>query len=268
MESKVILISGISSGFGLEMARRLASDGHIVYGTVRRDVEHLPGVNYLRADVGVEADAVAAVEAVVAAQGRIDTLICNAGMGIGGPLEFAPESEIALQMDTNFMGQVRFVKAALPHMRAAGGGRIICFSSLGGRMGLPLQGYYCASKYAVEGFCEALRMEVHGAGIDVVVIEPGDFSTGFTAARRKSEASAETIAAYPFLQRTTLRLETEEREGLGPAFLAGKISRIVVCRHPRCRYIISSFEQKFSVFLKAVMSDRWFSAMMRGYYKV
>lgn len=250
------------------MARRLCADGHTVYGTVRRDVEQLPGVHYLRADVGVQDDAIAAVKAVVDAEGRIDTLICNAGMGIGGPLEFASEKDIQLQMDTNFMGQVRFVKAALPYMRKAAKGRIICFSSLGGRMGLPLQGYYCASKYAVEGFCEALRMEVHSHGIDVVVIEPGDFSTGFTAARRKSDVTPEALEAYPCLQRTMDRLEGEELAGLTPDFLAGKISRIVSCRRPRCRYIISNFEQKFSVFLKAIMPDSWYSAMMRGYYKV
>ena len=262
----VILITGISSGFGLEMARRLCADGHTVYGTVRREVEHLEGVHYLRADVRNEKDAVDAVAAVVEAEGRLDTLICNAGMGIGGPVEFSSEEEIKLQMDTNFLGQVRFVKAALPHMRAAGGGRIICFSSIGGIMGLPLQGYYSASKFAVEGFCEALRMEVRGFGVDVVVIEPGDFATGFTSARIKSAATKEALEAYPFLNRTTERLEGEETGGLKPAYLAAKISRIVTCRHPRYRYVISTFEQKLSIFLKAVMPASWFGRMLEGYY--
>jgi Short-chain dehydrogenases of various substrate specificities len=262
----VILITGISSGFGLEMARRLKADGHVVYGTVRRDVEHLSGVNYLHADVRNEQDASAAVASVIAAEGRIDVLVCNAGMGIGGPAEFSSEQEITLQMDTNFMGQVRFIKAVLPHMRAAGKGRIICFSSLGGRMGLPLQSYYCASKYAVEGFCEGLRMEVKGSGIDVVVIEPGDFATGFTAARIKSEATEEAVAAYPFMKKTMDRLEGEENSGLTPDYLAARISKIVACRRPRCRYIVSNGEQRLSVFLKAIMPDSWYSAMMRKYY--
>lgn len=264
----VILITGISSGFGLEMARRLAGDGHKVYGTVRREVEKLPGVNYLKADVRSGQEAKDAVEAVVAAEGRVDTLICNAGMGIGGPAEFCSEEDIRLQMDTNFMGQVHFIKAALPYMRAQKKGRIICFSSLGGRMGLPLQGYYSASKYAIEGFCEALRMEVHGSGIDVVVIEPGDFATGFTGARRKCEVTPETVKAYPYIQRTTERLEGEEIQGLKPDYLAAKVAKIVAGRHPRCRYIISNFEQRLSVLLKAIMPDAWFSAMMRSYYDV
>ena len=264
----VILITGISSGFGLEMARRLSSDGHTVYGTVRRDVPKLDGVHYLHADVCNGSDALAAVDAVIAAQGHIDTLICNAGMGIGGPAEFSTEEEIKLQMDTNFLGQVRFIKAVLPHMRKAGKGRIICFSSLGGRMGLPLQSYYSASKYAVEGFAEGLRMEVRGFGVDVVVIEPGDFATGFTDSRKKSAVTPEALAAYPSLLDTTARLEGEERSGFGPEVLAARISRIVVSPHPRCRYIISNFEQRLSVFLKAIMPDSWFSAMMRSYYDI
>lgn len=264
----VILITGISSGFGLEMARRLRADGHTVYGTVRRDVDQLEGIKYLRADVRNEQDALDAVAAVVNAEGRIDTLICNAGMGIGGPAEFAPEQEINLQMDTNFMGQVRFVKAALPYMRAAGKGRIICFSSLGGRMGLPLQSYYCASKYAIEGWCEALRMEVKNFGVDVVVIEPGDFATGFTGARRKSEVTPEALAAYPFVERTTARLEGEEIGGLKPDFLAGKISRIVASSHPRCRYIVSNLEQRLSVLLKRLLPDSCFDSIMRSYYDI
>lgn len=266
VKNMVILITGISSGFGLAMAQRLSADGHTVYGTVRREVPHIDGVHYLHADVRSEYDAQEAVAAVVAEQGRLDTLICNAGMGIGGPAEYASEEEIQQQMDTNFLGQVRFIKAALPHMRQQQGGRIICFSSLGGRMGLPLQSYYSASKYAIEGFAEGLRMEVKAFGVGVVVIEPGDFATGFTDARRKSAITPEAMEAYPSLLRTTERLEGEERSGYDPDYLAAKLSKIVVCRHPRCRYIISNFEQRLSVFLKAIMPDAWFSAMMRSYY--
>ena len=166
----IILITGISSGFGLAMARQLAAEGHTVYGTVRRDVEQLPGVHYLRADVRDTASVKAAVDAVLSAEGRIDVLVNNAGMGIGGPVEFAPEDDVKLQMDTNFMGQVRFAQAVLPAMRRQGGGKILCFSSIGGVMGLPFQGFYSASKFAIEGFCEALQIEVRRHGIQVILI--------------------------------------------------------------------------------------------------
>ena len=264
----VILITGISSGFGLEMARRLTADGHTVYGTVRREVEQLPGVHYLRADVRSESDAQKAVADVIAAEGRIDVLINNAGMGIGGPLEFNTEEEIRLQMDTNFMGQVRFVKAVLPHMRAQHKGRIICFSSLGGRMGLPYQGYYCASKYAIEGFCESLRMEVKDFGVDVVVIEPGDFATGFTASRRKEAVSEEAAQAYPSLLRSVECFEQEETSGLTPDRLAARISRIVRARRPGCRVVVSNFEQRLSLLVKSLVPDSWYCDIMRSYYKM
>ena len=161
METKVVLITGISSGFGLESARMLAETGYTVYGTVRREVEPIPGVHYLNADVRDAESVKRAVDTVIAEQGHIDMLVNNAGMGIGGPIEFTPDEEIELQMDTNFMGMVRFSKAVLPHMRTRKFGKIVFLSSIGGLMGLPFQGFYSASKFAIEGYAEALRMEVH-----------------------------------------------------------------------------------------------------------
>ena len=263
----VILITGISSGFGLAMARQLAADGHKVYGTVRREVEQLPGVHYLRADVRDTASVQAAVAAVLDAEGRIDVLVNNAGMGIGGPVEFAPEADVQLQMDTNFMGQVRFIQAVLPAMREQGSGKILCFSSIGGVMGLPFQGFYSASKFAIEGFCEALQIEVRRCGIQVVLIEPGDFSTGFTAARIK-QVSDEAVAAYPSLRESVSSFEKDERTGLKPEYLARKVSKIVSKRHPKFRYVIATFIQKLSIPLKRILPARTFVRVLALFYKV
>ena len=263
----VILITGISSGFGLAMARQLAADGHEVYGTVRREVEQLPGVHYLRADVRDTASVQAAVAAVLDAEGRIDVLVNNAGMGIGGPVEFAPEADVQLQMDTNFMGQVRFTQAVLPAMREQGSGKILCFSSIGGVMGLPFQGFYSASKFAIEGFCEALQIEVRRCGIQVVLIEPGDFSTGFTAARIK-QVSEEAVAAYPSLRESVSSFENDERTGLKPEYLARKVSKIVSKRHPKFRYVIATFIQKLSIPLKRILPARTFVRVLALFYKV
>jgi len=263
----VILITGISSGFGLAMARQLAADGHEVYGTVRREVEQLPGVHYLRADVRDTASVQAAVAAVLDAEGRIDVLVNNAGMGIGGPVEFAPEADVQLQMDTNFMGQVRFTQAVLPAMREQGSGKILCFSSIGGVMGLPFQGFYSASKFAIEGFCEALQIEVRRCGIQVVLIEPGDFSTGFTAARIK-QVSDEAVAAYPSLRESVSSFENDERTGLKPEYLARKVSKIVSKRHPKFRYVIAAFIQKLSIPLKRILPARTFVRVLALFYKV
>lgn len=263
----IILITGISSGFGLAMARQLAAEGHTVYGTVRRDVEQLPDVHYLRADVRDTASVKAAVDAVLSAEGRIDVLVNNAGMGIGGPVEFAPEDDVKLQMDTNFMGQVRFAQAVLPAMRRQGGGKILCFSSIGGVMGLPFQGFYSASKFAIEGFCEALQIEVRRHGIQVILIEPGDFSTGFTAARIK-QVSDEAAAAYPSLRKSVSSFEKDERNGLKPEFLARQVAKIVRKRHPKFRYVIATFIQKLSIPLKRILPARAFVRVLSLFYGV
>ena len=156
-----------------------------LYGTYRRDSDPLPGVTYIKADVQDLESLKNAVTQVVEAEGRIDTLISNAGMGVGGPLEFTSIEDAQRQMDVNFMGMVRLVSLVVPIMRQQQHGHIICISSIGGLMGLPYQGMYSASKFAIEGYCEALRLEVRQFGIKVTVINPGDFSTGFTAQRDK-----------------------------------------------------------------------------------
>ena len=263
----IILITGISSGFGRAMAERLSADGHTVYGTHRSAKDFLPGVHYIKADAQSSEDCEAAVKQVLDAEGRIDVFINNAGMGIGGPLEFSSLEDAQRQMDINWMGMVRFLHWVLPAMRRQGGGKIICFSSIGGLMGLPFQGLYSASKFAIEGYCEALRMEVRAHNIKVVVIEPGDFATSFTA-KRKSVADPEAHAAYPSYARSLASIEHDETSGLKPDFLAGKISSIVKNPRPRYKYIISTLEQRLSVLLKAILPASWFEAILRSYYKL
>lgn len=263
----VILITGITSGFGRAMAERLSADGHRVYGTHRHATEFLPGVTYIKADATVQEEVEAAVKQVLDAEGRIDVFINNAGMGIGGPLEFTSMEDAERQMDVNFVGMVRFVRQVVPVMRAQGGGRIICFSSIGGLMGLPFQGLYSASKFAIEGYCEALRLEVRSFGIDVVVIEPGDFATAFTA-RRKSVSDPAAYQVYKTYAESLSSIENDEQTGLKPEYLAGKISRIVRKKRPAYHYIISTLEQRLSVVLKRILPPPWFAAILSSYYKL
>ena len=263
----VVLITGISSGFGLETARLLAQEGHTVYGTVRRQVEPLPQVHYLQVDVR-DAEAVnAAVQKVVAQEGRIDVLVNNAGMGIGGPVEFATEAEIREQMDANFMGLVHCVNAVLPYMRRQGSGKIIALSSIGGLMGLPFQGFYSASKFAIEGYCEALRLETRSFGVTVTVVRPGDFSTGFTGSRKKT-ANPEALQVYKTYAESMGKVEHDETGGLKPQVLARKISKIIRKRRPRYGYVVASFEQRLSVLLKRILPARWFARILGSYYKL
>ena len=261
----VILITGISSGFGLAIARKLSEEGNIVYGTVRREVDPLPQVHYLKVDVRDKAAVQEAVDEVVGKEGRIDVLINNAGMGIGGPLEFATEEEIREQMETNFMGLVHCVDAVLPVMRHQSGGKIIALGSIGGLMGLPFQGFYSASKFAIEGYCEALRLETKRFGITVTVIRPGDFSTGFTSSRKKVVDDA-AFQAYPHYKKSIEKVEHDEMGGLKPQVLANKISKVIRKKHPHHGYVVSSFEQRLSVFLKRILPAKWFAAILGNYY--
>ena len=263
----VIFITGISSGFGLETARLLSQEGHIVYGSVRHEVSPLPSVHYLQLDVRDKQAVVDTVQHIIEKESRIDVLVNNAGMGIGGPLEFATEEEIRMQMDTNFMGLVHCVDAVLPYMRKQGSGKIIALSSIGGLMGLPFQGFYSASKFAIEGYCEALRLETRSMGIKVVVLRPGDFSTGFTGSRKKVTDEA-ALQAYPLYREAINKVEHDETGGLKPEVLARKISGIIRKKNPRDGYVVASLEQRLSVLLKRILPAKWFDRILGSYYKL
>ncbi len=266
---KVVLITGASSGFGQAIARRLAAKGYIVYGTSRKAIgQNDNGIHYLVMDVRQRASVKAAVAQLLAEQGRIDVVVNNAGMGIGGSLELATDEEIDIQMDTNFRGCVNVCQEVLPTLRAQGGGRIVNISSIGGVMGLPYQGFYSASKFAIEGFTEALAAEVRGFGIKVSMVEPGDFATGFTASRRNSEATAKSDAYGASFARSLSLIEKEENGGLKPDFLAKKVVKIIESSHPHLRYVVANFEQRLSVLLKKLIPGNWFVSTLRSYYKV
>ena len=246
--NKVVLITGASSGFGKATAERLSKHGYTVYGTSRKEMND-SNIHFIVMDVRERESVKKGVEKVVSESGRIDVLINNAGMGIGGSLELATEEEIDMQMGTNFGGCVNVCQAVLTIMRQQGGGQIINLSSIGGVMGLPYQGFYSASKFAIEGFSEALAAEVKGFGIKVSMVEPGDFATNFTA-------------------RSLSLIEKEENGGLRPEKLAEKIEKIIECRKPKLRYVVANLEQKLSVLLKRILPGNMFVGILRNYYKV
>ncbi|HKK43127.1 MAG TPA: SDR family oxidoreductase [Bacteroidales bacterium] len=266
---KVILITGISSGFGQQTARLLAGDGHIVYGTIRREMKIDTGINTLRLDLMDITSIKDAVKSVLEKEGRIDVLINNAGMHTGGPIETIPDDYIRKQMETNFMGMVSLIREVLPVMRQQGGGTIINFSSIGGLMGLPFQAFYSASKFAIEGFSEALRMEVKKFKIKVILINPGDFHTSNSANRRGFLApSSEGDPYHDQFTRTLEIIEKDEAGGWEPVVLAKKIVRIVNSSNQRNKYIISSLEQKLAVVLKYILPGKIFAGILESHYKI
>lgn len=264
---KIILITGISSGFGKQTAILLAEDGHKVYGTVRKQAETPNGVNVLLMDLMDTVSIKKSVQTIFQKEGRIDVLINNAGMHTGGPLETLPDEYIRKQFETNFFGLAELTRNVLPAMREQKSGTIINIGSIGGLMGLPFQGYYSASKFAVEGFSEALRMEVKQFGIKVVVVNPGDFNTNNTANRRGFLATSGEISAYDTqFEKSLAIIENDENKGWNPEILARKMVKIVNCPNPRQRYIIASFEQKLAVSIKKILPGKLFSKILADHY--
>src|SRR5574344_531869 len=269
MEQKIILVTGASSGFGKARAERLVSEGHIVYGTSRKPCADAGCVRMLRLEVTDKQSITAAVNQIIAEQHHIDVLINNAGLGIGGAVELATAEEVGLQMGTNFGGTVNMCTVVLPFMRLQRSGLIINVSSIGGVFGIPYQGFYSASKFAIEGYSEALSLETYQFGVRVVMVEPGDFSTGFTGNRKISVATQNDPDYQASFARVLKNIEHDETNGGKPEYLAKQIAKIVASKRPRLRYVITpNFTQKLSVLLSKIMCGRHFQAMLRKFYNV
>ena len=265
---KIVFITGVSSGFGKSIAELLSKKGYKVYGTSRQDIDHDARIEIIKMDVSDQISVNKAISHVIQKAGRIDVLINNAGMGISGAIEETSANEAALQMNTNFYGTFYTIQAVLPFMRKQGNGTIINVSSIGGIMGLPFQGFYSASKFAVEGMSEALRMELKQFNIQVILIDPGDFRTHFTANRKivaKSGANSEYDTQF---RKSLAIIEKDENGGLQPEKLAKKIFTILNKKKRRPRYVISSFEQKLAVLLKYIMPDAWFFKILESHYGI
>lgn len=261
---QVTLITGASSGIGAAIAATLHGAGHRVWGASRRVVEgEIPWVACDVTDAAAVAEAVARVQA---AEGRIDAVVACAGWGIAGSVEDTSDAEARAQFDTNFFGALNTVRAVLPGMRAQGAGRIVAIGSIGGRIAVPFQGLYSASKFALEGAMEALRHEVRPFGIHVSIIEPGDFATGFTAARVRAAAAGPGSAYAAAADRAIGQMERDERNGPPPAEVAALVARVLASPRPKLRYRVGPAMQRAAVSLKAVLPEAAFEALIRGAY--
>lgn len=265
--SKIVLVTGASSGLGQAIAQRLAAQGHTVFGTTRNPSGDMGKVRMIALDVTDDVSVTNAIDEVIAAAGRIDVLINNAGVGICGAVEDTELDEARWQMETNFFGTVRAIHAVIPYMRAQGSGRIINVSSLAGLAGLPFQAYYSASKFAVEALNEALRMELSGTGIDSTNINPGDFKTGFTAARVFTRLALSGHNATQ-LASTVSTYERDENNGADPALVADLAARLVVQRRVNVRYTVGRFDQRIGTLVKRLIPARLFEWLMKSAYAI
>jgi short-subunit dehydrogenase len=265
-KSKVILITGSSSGIGKASAEYLAMQGHTVFGTSRFPGSYPQPNDYTMLQMDVtEVDSVQdAVNQIKKNKGKIDVLINNAGFGIAGAMEDTSIGKAKEQFETNFFGTVRLIKSVLPIMKNQDSGIIINISSIGGLIGLPYQGMYSASKFAVEGLTEALYKELHSSNINAVLVEPGDFKTSFTE-KREIPKNANQSDAF---QNTLNIIENDEKTGQDPIIIGKLISNIINKSNPRLRYTCGAFDQKLAAFLKRILPNRLFDLIIMRHYKV
>jgi NAD(P)-dependent dehydrogenase (short-subunit alcohol dehydrogenase family) len=266
---RVVLVTGASSGIGLACASHLAGRGFRVYGTSRRAAAAAgaPGdVTMLAADVTDDRSVEQAVAKVLELEGRLDIVVNNAGMGIAGPVENTGIEQAKAQFEVNFFGVLRVCRAVLPAMRNQRSGYIVNIGSIGGILAIPYQSMYSASKFALEGLSEALRMEVRPFGIRVVVIEPGDHKTALTENRQFTETSGATAAYGPSFAAALAKTAHDEQSGPGPEQIARLLHRIVNQHRPRLRYTIGPAPQRAAVWLKRLMPYSLLEYSMSTYY--
>jgi len=243
-QQQVVLITGASSGIGHTTALRLQVAGHFVYGGARRQelMKDLvdAGGTALQIDVTRDADVQAAIERIISDHGRIDAIVANAGYCLLGPAELVAIDDVQQQLDTNVLGVGRIVRAALPHMREQGSGRIVIVSSTLGQISLPMMSWYAATKHALEGYADALRMEVKPLGIKVSLIEPGYIKTNIANVSLPSLDTALSVkgadAYRPWMETFRERWGTATNTGASPETIARVIEKAVTTRRPRRRY--------------------------------
>ena len=259
---KVVILTGGTSGIGQATVAQLREKGCRVYEFSRRDAAD---PMHFSVDVTDEAAVKAAVDAVVAREGRVDVLINNAGFGISGAMEFTDSADAHRLMEVNLFGMDNAIKAVLPHMRKAGSGRIVNISSVAGVFAIPFQAWYSISKAAVRSLTMALYNEVTPFGIQVTSVMPGDIKTGFTAARKKSVAGDDVYGGR--ISASVAKMEKDEQNGMRPEDAAKTIVRVALQKGRVKPYYTIGFAYKALVFLDRLLpcrAVRWLLYQLYG----
>ena len=275
MASRAVLITGCSSGIGHATAERLLAGGWKVYATARQPqtIADLAdkGAVTLALDVTDEASMSAAVQHVTDAEGAVGVLINNAGYSQSGAIETVTSEQVHRQFDTNVFGLVRMCQLVLPGMREQRFGKIINIGSMGGKLTLPGAGLYHASKYAVESLSDALRFEVRGFGVDVVLVEPGLIVTRFGETASGSVNAAGDQGPYADFNRHVAKLTTDAysgpmaRLGGGPEVVAETVAKALDAKRPKPRYVVTA-SAHLMINQRRLTPDRLWDLMMRSAY--
>ncbi|HWQ59468.1 MAG TPA: SDR family NAD(P)-dependent oxidoreductase [Clostridia bacterium] len=259
--ARVAAVTGASSGIGLATAKLFADRGYIVY-CLSRSAPPDPRLIHIKTDVTIEAEVEAAFRRIEAERSRLDVLVSNAGMGISGPVESTSLADAKYQFDVNFFGLHLCAKYAAPLMRKTGGGRIIAVSSVAAVFGLPYQGFYSATKTALNVLAQSLGIELARFNIRVVTFMCGDTKTGFTDVRVKcggDELYGKTVEASLAL------MEKDEREGMPPEAPAKKIVALAEAKNPKPLSSIG-FKYKLFCFLSKALPIRVLFWMVKKIY--
>jgi NAD(P)-dependent dehydrogenase (short-subunit alcohol dehydrogenase family) len=273
---KAVLITGCSSGIGRATALRLQEAGWLVYATARREasIEDLAraGCRTMELDVTDEASMERGVAQIEGGCGSVHALVNNAGYSQSGTIEETPLELVRRQFETNFFGLARLTQLVLPGMRRTGWGRIVNLGSMGGELVFPGGGYYHATKYALEAFSDALRFEVAGLGIDVVLIQPGLIRTGFSETAVSSipqqRAGSPYLALMAKVKQATKDAYTEglaARLGGGPDDVARTIAQALDAKRPKTRYRVSPSARVF-MWQRALLGDRGWDGFLSRHY--
>jgi NAD(P)-dependent dehydrogenase (short-subunit alcohol dehydrogenase family) len=257
MARKVVLITGASSGIGLACAQHLSELQHTVIAASRR-TSTAHAWSSIEMDVDDDQSVTAGVEGAVTEYGGLDAVVTCAGWGLAGAIEQTPIDEARAQIETNFFGTVRAVVAALPSLRQRRG-NIIIMSSIGGTIGIPFQGYYSASKFALEGWAEALAWEVRPYGVKVTLIEPGNFRTEFTQSRRTVMVSG----GDPYAAARTKALDVMERDelsGADPSAVARLVAKVLASKRSPRRRTVGQRVERMGPMAKRLLPGRAFEA--------
>lgn len=245
---KTALVTGASSGMGKEIAKRLLNDGYDVY-VAARQVEKMNdlvklGARALRMDISKDDDIKAVVDTISVEVGAIDVLVNNAGFGLYGPVEQVGIEEARYQFEVNLFGAARLTQLLLPRMRARGTGTIVNITSMGGKIYTLLGAWYHATKHALEGWSDCLRLELAPFGINVVVVEPGLIETGFgnvlaTGLLSRSGTGPYSKVAQAVAQST--RDAYGQGRGTDPSVIAAVVAKAVSSKRPRTRYVAGRY---------------------------
>lgn len=262
MSQKVILVTGASSGLGKACADRLSQKGWTVIGASRRGTSS-DGWQGIVMDVDSDASVAQGVSQILEKHKNIDALLACAGWGLAGAAENTPLLESQAQMQTNFWGTVRVVNALLPNMRSQKSGRLILMSSIGGLIGIPFQAFYSASKFALEGYGEALAYEVEPFNIHVTLIEPGNFKTDFTQSRRKPDSRSNNPYAHA-QEKAIAVMEQDEENGACASDVANAVERVLDAARPPRRVSVGKFGERIGLLAKRLLPFRLFEKSARG----